>query len=93
MADINLRLYAEKPQRRIAGTDFIAVTMYAAQDKSYRQYTLFDADGNRLGNVTSHGSRVGRPAGYHEGHGAHDYRKRTFRNLFEAASAFAAEKN
>lgn len=48
---IELPLYASKPQRRISGTDLIAVTMYASTDRTVREYAIFTADGESLGTV------------------------------------------
>jgi hypothetical protein len=38
-------LYANKPKRRIPGTNFVAVTMYRSNDGTVRQYAIFTADG------------------------------------------------
>lgn len=48
---LTVPLYADKPRRRISGTDLIAVTMYASGDKSVREYTIFTADGQTVGSV------------------------------------------
>lgn len=91
---LHLPLYASKPQRRIPGTDVIAVTMYASDDRSVRQYSLFTADGYILGNISSHSSQIGGSAGYHLGTGLYSITRggRTFRNLAEAAAYLLANK-
>ena len=73
MSTLDLPLYAGKPQRKVPGTDVTAVTMRASADRSIRQYVLFDADGNRLGDVAAHGARRGFiRAGSHLGHGVYE---------------------
>lgn len=86
MPALDLPLYANQPQRKIPGTDVIAVTVYASSDKTVRHYVLFDAEGNRLGKVSNHCRRLAQSAGYHLGHTSYDARRMEhFRNLAEAA--------
>jgi hypothetical protein len=40
-----MRLYSERPRRRIPGTEYVAVTMYRSSDGSVRWFALFTADG------------------------------------------------
>ena len=48
----DLPLYAERPQRRIPGTNVVAVTMYRSADKTVHEVTLFTEDGQaRLGTL------------------------------------------
>lgn len=43
--DLTLPLYASKPQRRIPGTNVVAVTMYKSHDGTVASYALLTADG------------------------------------------------
>lgn len=62
---LTVPLYATKPQRRIPGTDFIAVTMHRSADGTVREYALFTSDGTvSLGTVHFHPRRTWRPACY-----------------------------
>lgn len=81
----------DKPQRRIPGTDAIALTSYRAADGSYREYQIFTEDGVEIGRVTSHQAKPGLAAGYHEGHRSYRHDLRTWGNLTEAAMDFLAE--
>ena len=92
MNDLSMPLYANKPSRKVPGTDVTAVTMYASSDRTVREYVLFDADGNRLGDVTSHTRGLARSAGYHLGHGVWRHDSVSFRNLTEAARYFLDDR-
>lgn len=64
---LTIPLYASKPQRKIAGTNFVAVTMYRSYDGTVAEYAVFTADGTKnLG--TAHyqpaNKRFGRTRGY-----------------------------
>lgn len=62
---LELPIYANKPQRRIPGTNFVAVTMYRSNDNSVREFTIFTADGKAiLGTAHYHPKRSYFPAGY-----------------------------
>lgn len=92
-APLSLPLYADRPQRKVPGTDVIAVTMYASGDRSVRHYTLFTAEGERLDNVAYHGRTLARAAGYHRGHGVWRHDSESWSNLTEAAIALLTEHN
>lgn len=81
----------DQPQRRIPGTDAIALTSYRAADGSYREYQIFTEDGVEIGRVTSHSARLGLAAGYHEGHRSYSHNLRTWSTLTEAADDFLDE--
>lgn len=92
--DLDLRIYADKPRRRVPGTDVTAVTMRSSSDRTVREYVLFRADGSRLGRVSSHARRLAVAAGYHEGQGSYDPRRHThYRNLTEAALGLLDKDN
>lgn len=58
-------LYADKPRRKISGTDFVAVTMYRSHDGSVREFTILSSDGEcHLGKLYYQGRRSWRPACY-----------------------------
>ncbi len=90
---LSLPIYARKPQRRIPGTDAIAVTVYASGDRTVRHYTLFTTDGVRLGDVSNHSKRLGVAAGYHQGHGSFNVcsGQESWSNLTDAATALASK--
>jgi hypothetical protein len=84
---------ADRPRRRIPGTDCVAVTLYASADRSVRHYAILNGDGSRLGTVAYHPRGRIRAAGYHRGTGQYDARTMAplGRNLTEAAQALLAE--
>ena len=95
---LGLPLYADKPQRKVPGTDVTAV-LFHSWGKGYgsvRQYVFFDAEGNQIGKASNHGSRPGFVrAGYHLGHGVYSVTsgQETFANLTEVAQHLLALAN
>jgi hypothetical protein len=57
-------LYADKPQRRLGGGKYVAVTMHRSWDGTVASYALFTPDGASLGTANYHPKRGFRPRGY-----------------------------
>lgn len=83
-------LYAKKPQRKIAGTDYVAVTMYKSSDGSVREYAVFTADGEAsLGMAYWHGPRRFRPTGFYSMNSVSRINEETWPNLATFAEEMA----
>lgn len=62
--NLDYAFYADKPKRRLSGTDVTAVTLYRSGDNSVREYDLFTDDDAYLGRCYYHPRRIARAAGY-----------------------------
>ena len=88
----DMPLYASKPQRRIPGTNVVAVTMYRSNDRTVQEVALFTTDGEvSLGTVHyQHRRTMTRSRGWslHRSPSVHQYMDQ-WPTLGEAAVALA----
>jgi hypothetical protein len=88
-----LPVYASKPQRRIPGTNCVAVTMYRSNDGSVREYAVFTADGTAsIGRAHWQGKRKAFSAGYTIDRVA-THRSEKWANLTEFTTAMGERLN